>query len=368
MDITNHMANTPDVVILGGGVIGLTTAYFLARDGVRVQVLDQGDLGQEASWAGAGILPPASLACAKTPYDQLRARSVAIHPELSEELKARTGIDNGYLRCGGLEFVGHAEGAEDEWRSEGIDVRPLTAGEICAQEPAVAAEAGPALFLPEMAQLRNPWHLRALIAGCRLLNVELRPHHAMRGFHRQGERILAIQTSSGALHGGTFVVSAGAWTDQLLTDVGCRLGIHPVRGQIVLLNPARMVIKHILLRGPRYLVPRGDGRILIGSTEENVGFDKSNTQTGVRGLLDLARALVPALAQACIETTWAGLRPASKDGLPIIGRVPGCENLLVAAGHFRSGIQLSPGTALMLKELILGEPATIPADAFCVGR
>jgi glycine oxidase len=368
-DYNNLMAASADVVILGGGVIGLTAAYFLARAGARVQLLDQGDLGQEASWAGAGILPPGNPRCAKTPFDQLRAQSVAMFPQLSAELKERTGIDNGYLRSGGLEFMGHsAEAAAEEWRGEGIEVQRLSAEEVRAMEPALTNNAGAAFFLPEMAQVRNPWHLRALIENCRTLHVNLRPGHAAHGFARQGERIRTVRTSQGEFTADQFIVAAGAWTDSLLAEVGCKLGVHPVRGQIVLLNYNKPNVQRILLWGARYLVPRGDGRILVGSTEEDAGFDKRTTAAGVQGLLELATALVPALAQAPVEKCWAGLRPGSKDGLPTIGRVPGCDNLFVAAGHFRAGIQLSPGTGFMLKEMVLGEKPTIAPEAFRVGR
>ena len=363
------MATTADVLILGGGVIGLTTAYCLARAGVRVRLLDQGDLGQEASWAGAGILPPGNPDCARTPFDQLRAQSVSLFPKLSEELRTLTGIDNGYLRSGGLEFLGdHTEAAIDEWRGEGIEVQRLTAQEARAEEPALAPDIGAALYLPGMAQVRNPWHLRALIEACSTLHVELRPHQKVLGLLRMGERIDCVRTTAGDLAADTVVVAAGAWTDQLLADVGVRLGIEPVRGQIVLLHPDALRLHHILLWGARYLVPRGDGRILIGSTEEHGGFDKRNTAAGIQGLLEFATNLVPSLTDAPVEKCWAGLRPDSRDGLPFIGRVNGCANLIVAAGHFRAGIQLSPGTAMMVKEMILGEPPTIPLAAFRVGR
>lgn len=363
------MSASPDVVILGGGVIGLTTAYYLARAGVRVQLLDQGDFGQEASWAGAGILPPGNPRCARTPFDQLRARSVSLFPQLSEELKSRTGIDNGYLRSGGLEFVGSDAGhAAEEWRGEGIEVQNLTDQEVHEREPLLAADLGMAVFLPGMAQVRNPWHLRALIQACQDLGVALHPRQGARDFVRDGARVRAVRTAAGEIAADTFVIAAGAWSDQLLAGLGCRLGIHPVRGQIVLLHPEKPLLRHILLWGARYLVPRGDGRVLIGSTEEHAGFDKHNTAAGVQGLLELATALVPALGQAPVEKSWAGLRPGSKDGLPTIGRVPGCDNLFVAAGHFRAGIQLSPGTALLLKELILKETPSTPSAAFRLER
>jgi len=235
-------------------------------------------------------------------------------------------------------------------------------------EPGLAKNAGAAFFLPDMAQVRNPWHLRALIQACRALQVDLHPQQAARGLVRHQGRVRAVRTDVGEIAADQFIVAAGAWTDALLAEVGCELGVRPVRGQIVLLNPGQPVVHHILLCGARYLVPRGDGRVLVGSTEENVGFDKRTTAVRVQGLLELATTLVPALAQAPVEKCWAGLRPGSKDGLPTIGRVPECANLFVAAGHFRAGIQLSPGTALLLKEMILAEKPTIAPEAFRVGR
>jgi glycine oxidase len=363
------MASARDVLILGGGVIGLTTAYYLARAGVRVQLLDQSDFGQEASWAGAGILPPGNPACARTPFDQLRAHSVTMLRKLSEELKSLTGIDNGYLASGGLEFLGHhADAAAEEWRGEGIEAQRLTAKELQVLEPAVAPDLGSALLIPGMSQLRNPWHMRALIAACRSLGVALSPHQRVHALVRQGDRINAVRTAAGDVPVSQVVVAAGAWTDQLLAEIGCRLGITPVRGQIVLLHGDKPTLRHILLAGARYLVPRGDGRILAGSTEEHAGFDKRNTAAGVQGLLELATRLVPALAEAPVEKCWAGLRPGSRDGLPFIGRVPSCPNVIVAAGHFRAGIQLSAGTALLVKEMILGETPSVPLDAFRVDR
>lgn len=162
----NSMFDHPDVLIIGGGVIGLTTAYFLAREGARVEVLDKSDFGQEASWAGAGILPPSHPSHARTPFDQLRAHSNVLFPGLSAELRERTGIDNGLLRCGGLEFLGRQdEAAEQEWRGDGIIFELIDDGELRRLEPALASGLGQAYHLPELAQLRNPRHAKALLAG-----------------------------------------------------------------------------------------------------------------------------------------------------------------------------------------------------------
>jgi glycine oxidase len=364
------MARNAEVLILGGGVIGLTTAYFLAREGVQVEVVDQGDFGQEASWAGAGILPPGNPAHARTPFDQLRAHSSALFPIISAELRERTAIDNGYLRCGGLELPGgdRSETTAQEWRGEGIAVESLDEAAARRLEPALAPGFESAIHLPELAQVRNPRHLKALLAACAGYGVSLRPGCAVHGFEIDGARVRAAQTALGKLSASRFLIAAGAWSDRLLEQVGWRPGIHPVRGQIALLNAGTPLFRRVLMWRSQYLVPRPDGRVLVGSTEEDVGFVKSTTAGAIRELLALACWLVPGLADAQVERTWAGLRPGSPDGLPFLGPVPGCDNLYVAAGHYRAGLQTSTGTGLVMKELLLGQPLTIPLGPFRLDR
>src|SRR5437762_5334847 len=231
------MTQHPDVLILGGGVIGLTTAYFLAREGARVEVLDKGDFGQEASWAGAGILPPGDPASARTPFDRLRAHSAALFPTLSAELRERTGIDNGYLRCGGLELVDAAEEtSEDEWRSEGIAFESIDAKRLAVFEPTLSPQLGTGYYLPDMAQVRNPRHLKALLAGCQSLGVRFQPACAVNDLDVHGKRITAVRTDKEVAKAGQFVLAAGAWSESLLQRLGWRPGIRPIRGQIALSN------------------------------------------------------------------------------------------------------------------------------------
>lgn len=366
------MAHRPDVVILGGGVIGLTTAYFLGREGASVVVLDKGELGKEASWAGAGILPPGNPAAAQTPFDLLRAQSTSLFPELSAELRERTGIDNGYRRCGGLEFLEPAgEAADEEWRGAGVAAEPVDPASLRALEPALGRDLGPAVRLPDLAQLRNPRHMQALIAACQTLRtpdgwprVELLAGVSAYALLRQGDRIDAVVTSQGLIEANNYLIAAGAWTAGLLRPLGWSLPVEPVRGQIVLLNPGPPLIKHVLMWGSRYLVPRIEGRILVGSTEEHAGFDKRTTAGGIQGLLELAVRLVPDLAAASVEASWAGLRPGSRDGMPYLGQLGDFGNLFLAAGHFRAGLQLSAGTGQVLKELLLGRPSPVPLEAF----
>jgi glycine oxidase len=363
------MTRTPDVLILGGGVIGLSTAYFLAREGASVTLIDKDDLGRAASWAGAGILPPGDPDRAQTPLERLRAHSVRMYPGLSKDLQQRTGIDNGYRVSGGLDLIGADDGAPaDEWRSQGIVCREVSGDELRRLEPGLAPRWERALHLPDMAQVRNPRHLQALIAACEWWGVRLLPECGARSMIRVGRRVTAFDTDRGRFEARRFVIAAGAWSEDLLGLFGWRPGIRPVRGQIVLLNTGTEEAHPLLLCGKRYVVPRGDGRVLVGSTEEDAGFDTRTTAEAVADLIAFATSLLPALGRASVERCWAGLRPGSPDGLPLIGPVPGCDNVFVNAGHFRSGLQLAPASGLVMAQLLLDRKPLVPVDAFRLDR
>jgi glycine oxidase len=363
------MSESTDVLIIGGGVIGLTTAYFLAQEGVRVALVDKGDFGREASWAGAGIIPPGDSRRAVTPIDRLRSISSEMYPDLSLGLREQTGIDNGYHVCGGLELVEPGDDLPlEEWRGEGIAFREVTGEALRAIEPDLSPALPRAYYLPDMAQVRNPRHVKALLAACHAQGVRLYPRRAATGFVPTGRRIDAVQTEQGPLAAERFLVTAGAWTDGLIQQVGCRLGVRPVRGQIALLQTDEKRQRPILLKGKRYLVPRGDGLVLVGATEEEADFDARPTASAIAGLLAFAAELVPSLAGAAVERCWAGLRPGSPDGLPFLGPVPDCPNLYVAAGHFRAGIQLSPATGRAITDLLIGREPVVPLEAFRLDR
>src|SRR5262249_18013140 len=178
----------------------------------------------------------------------------------------------------------------------------------------------------------------------------------------------SVLTTAGRMPAERFVLAAGAWAEALLHQVGWRPGIRPVRGQIALLNSGTPLLRRGGMEGKRYLVPRPDGRVLAGSTEEDAGFDKRTTAGAIGELLNFAFALVPGLKSAQLERCWAGLRPGSPDEMPFLGPVPGFDNLFVAAGHFRAGIQLSAATGLVMSELLLGRRLTIPLEPFRLDR
>lgn len=370
----------PDVLIIGGGVIGLSLAWDLAQHGQSVQVIDRGEPGKEASWAGAGILPPASWKVALHPYDQLRALSSELHPQWAAALSQQTAIDTGYRLCGGI-YLARTSGEAASliaWAGaaaeEGIEIRRL--GERELQESGVRCQGTgdrmpilAAYFLPQEAQLRNPRHLQALRLACQRLGVQITPRIEAQGFDIRASRLEAVLTSLGPLQARQYCFTSGAWTGQLGTRLGIPLGILPIRGQMVLFNTGdSSSLKPIVTEGSRYLVPRDDGRVLAGSTEEEVGFDKSITEEAIADLTSFARGLVPALENAPVEQTWAGLRPASFDGLPYLGPLPGFSNCFVASGHFRSGLYLSPATAIVMSQLLRGEQPRIDLGPFRILR
>jgi glycine oxidase len=253
-------------------------------------------------------------------------------------------------------------------RAEGIEIAETSIGELRKLEPHITPKAVEGYRLPEMAQVRNPRHLKALIAACAKEGVRFSPGTPVLGFDRHAEKIVGVKTPAGAIHAGAFCLCAGAWSAGLAETVNLALPIKPIRGQIVQLSAQPLPFTHILLVGSRYLVPRTDGRILVGSTEEDVGFEKRNTTTGVSELIRFAIEVVPTLKEATIERFWSGLRPGSPDGLPFLGRAGDTENLFVAAGHFRSGLQMSPGTAALVRELMLGQELSIPLDGLAADR
>lgn len=359
-----------ECVVVGGGVVGLSLAYEMAGHGWQVRVLDRQEPGREASWAGAGILPPANPETALHPLEQLRGLSHRLHAVWARQLREETGIDTGYRPCGGIYLARTSgetaalHGFAAEQRTLGVEARQLSSDELHELEPEVTASAKAAYLFPGEAQLRNPHHLRALVAGCQQRGVRLEPDREVVGWEASGGTVRTLRTRDGEVGGDCFCLTTGAWTHGLLAQQGVQVSIFPIRGQMLLFRCPQPPFRRVLNEGPRYMVARDDGHVLVGSTEEEVGFDKSNTESAIHDLRELATALVPCLKTATLERTWAGLRPGSFDSFPYIGSIPGLTNAYLAAGHFRSGLHMSPGTAVVLGQLIRGLPTDIDLSPF----
>lgn len=358
----------PDVVVIGGGVIGLSIAWELSRHGLAVRVLEQGLIGQEASWAGAGMLPPANAARARTPEARLRGAAHQMWPQWSEELRSVSGMDNEFRHCGGVEiclqgnptarsaFLAQVEAL----REEGVAVETAELSEIRRLIPGLGSQVAAAYYMPDFCQVRNPRHLKSLQIACAKNRVELVAGASVSQIRATGDRIESVDTPTLRHQASEYVFASGAWSGGLLGQLGIHFPIEPIKGQIVLLRLESTPFDQVIQAGREYLVPRNDGRILIGSTEERTGFDKRSTCQAVADLIRFAQSVVPDLGQAHLERSWAGLRPYSATGRPHIGRLPQFANASVAAGHFREGLHLSPITAVLIRQLLLKQPVQIP--------
>jgi glycine oxidase len=352
-----------DVIVIGGGVIGLSAAYELARAGLKVRVLEKGACGKEASWSGAGVLQCGSWH-RRDPLVHLLRESLRLYRTFAPELLERTGIDPEFIQCGSFELLLD----DQQYRMAASEVR--AAGEYAAQwdspvlelltpeaarerEPNLAPELLGVKYSPVTCQVRNPRLIAALQRACLLEKIEIVEGCAVESLCREGSRVVGVNTTGGTFSSACVILAAGAWSalvDPQLREV---TPVYPVRGQIVLLEMQPRPFTHIVERGKCYMVPRLDGRVVIGATEEHEsGYSKRNTAEGVATLLTLAQRLVPLLARAELVTTWSGLRPGTPDRAPFIGPVPGHEGLIAATGHFRSGLILAPMTAKIVRELV----------------
>lgn len=355
-------------IIVGGGIIGLSIAYELASRGQTVELLERDRCGRKASWAGAGILVPANPRTAIHPMEHLEALSHTVHQRWSELLQKQTGIDNGFRECGGLYLArtpgeGAAlAGVMAEWAERRIEHQKLDAAALNQRFGAVAdAITGScvlpqAVWVPGEAQFSNPDHLKALIAACRQLGVSIHENAGEASLRVTNGKVESVVASGRSFIGENFFLTSGPWTQKLIQPLGLQLPMQPVRGQIVLykLDPQTdpsIANGPIINEGSRYLVPRRDGHVLAGSTIEEVGFDCRTTDAEVMGLRRWAESLNTRLSEATFDKAWAGLRPGTYDGFPYLGRMCDLENAFVATGHFKGGLHLSTGTAVVMADL-----------------
>ncbi len=376
-----------EIIVLGGGAIGLAVAWELATRGADVTLLERGAIGQGTSWAAAGILPAAQADGIRStgqrdPLDALRAHSHEIYPQWTQRIAEQSGVDVGFRRCGGLYLASTAGEAAallaslEYWRSDGIAARRLSPAELAQQEPALAAWAHSprfraAVWIEDERQVRPPDLLRGLATACTASGVRIHEHVDVQ-LQRRGDQAV-LQTSDRSLtqtgnQPPTVVLCGGVWAGQAAADFGLSLSVVPIRGQVLLYRFDSPRFRAVINEGHRYLVPRDDGHVLVGSCEEEVGFTPGTTPEMLAMLARWAGGVIPELQSLQPVQSWSGLRPGTFDGFPIIGRMPEIDNLLIACGHYRSGIHLAPATAEVIADLIQHQPPVVDPAAFAVGR
>lgn len=342
------------ILIVGGGAIGMLTALELAHAGAPVTLFERGDTGRESSWAGGGIVSPLFPWRYVDAVTRLASWSQAAYPALSDELASETSIDP-ELTVNGMLLVAPGETAAAlDWAKQHDRVaEPLAGTAFSDLEPQAAHAPDEAIWMPEVAQVRNPRMVRALRERLVQLGVTLRTGDEVESLRVDNGLCRGIASRSGRHDAEKVIICAGAWSGDLLSNWPTPPDIHPMRGQMLLFAAAPGTISRIVLEGSRYVIPRRDGRTLFGSTIEDAGFVKETTDSARDELYAIATARFPVLKDYPVEAHWAGLRPSSPAGVPYIGRHPQIDGLFVNAGHFRNGIVLGPASARLAADLVL---------------
>jgi len=344
------------ILVVGGGVIGCSIARELAAHGCRVTLLERDRVGCEATSAAAGILAPQIETEGPSPLLDLGLESQRLYPQFARELAEETGIDpqfdsRGILQVNLTREDEASSGDLLRWqRRAGMPVEELGPREVTTLEPGLSAALLGGLFFPRGAQVDPVPLSQALALAARRRGVEIREGTAVLKVAERGGRVIGVEVEGGEfLEAEQVVLAAGAWSSDLLPGVASK--VFPVRGQIVVLDTRRPPRAHPIYTPRGYLVHRRDGRVLVGSTSERVGFRKAVTPRSLVRLIAVALALDPALEVSALATAWSGLRPGTEDGKPLLGEVrPG---LVAATGHHRAGILLAPVTAALIAELVL---------------
>lgn len=368
------MKHTTEVLIVGGGVIGCAIARELSLQGRKCTILERGEPCREASWAAAGALIARALGPDEGPLLQFKIQSLRMFKAYCEELTSETGIDTGYRETGGIDFLIEAEEAASvdaylEWQNfAGVPAEKLSDRDLHRMEPNLSPAIQLGVLFPTFTQVRTPWFTKAVLTSALCHGANLRTHTEVRQFLVEGDHVVGVRTDQDEWHAGLTILATGAWSTQLARLLGRELPGVPVKGQIILLHDRSRPVRHIVHHGKTYITPRDEGRLVVGSTEEWVGFQRENTLDGIAGLLQRAKEFYPCLGKASVEHVWHGFRPLTHDGLPFIGSMSGLGGFLCATGHYRSGIILAPLTARVVSEMVSGNNPSFDVRPFFPDR
>ena len=351
-----------DVAVVGAGLVGLATAYELAKRGAGVTVYDRAEPARAASWAGAGMLAPFSEEMPDAAMLAFCRGALEAYPAFVDELRERTGVDAKFRRDGTLHValdepaLAALTARAATYRANGGDVAMLHRADALAREPLLAKGCAGAVFVANEAQVDNRRLGRALAAACGALGVRIERVGEL-ALEADARRVRGLRTERGFAAVACVVNAAGAWAGTLPgVPPAARVPVRPVAGEMLALAVPGGAMRSLVWLGHRYLVPRDDGRLLVGATVEERGFDARVTAAGMHDLLDAALAVAPALASFAVVETWAGLRPGSPDGRPMLGETA-LEGYVVAAGHYRNGILLAHASARAIAAAIVdGDP------------
>lgn len=367
-----------DVIIIGGGVIGLSIARALGRrtTGQITLIERAAAVGTEASHAAAGMLAPQAEADKRDAFFELACQGRDLYPAFAAELLEETGTDIELERTGTLYLALTPEDEEEiahryDWqRRAGLPVERLSAAEARRIEPCISAEVRAALRFPLDVQVENRRLVTALNAAAQRFGVRLLTETRVDSLLLEKGSVRGVLTSRGEISAPVVVIAAGAWTSFLnAPDKGAPgPGIEPVRGQMLCFETQARLARHVIYSPRGYIVQRRDGRLLAGSTTEHAGFEKRVTGAGLHQITEHALEIAPAVGGLAVLDSWAGLRPRAEDDWPVIGPSSEAAGLFYATGHYRNGILLAPLTGALVAEQILAGKVSPLINAFSPNR
>lgn len=364
---------TQHVLVLGGGVIGLSCAFELKNRGFAVTVLEQGKCGGQASGAAAGMLAPYSENVEQPdPFFRLCLQSLRLYPDWQLAVKEASGLDFEYSATGSLYVMYHeadvlAMKSRKLWQDEhGAGSELLNSADLRKLEPLVAPEAIGALRYPGESHVYAPGYVKALEEACRRIGVAIRDGLGridIVKWHDGAE--VRSESADQSYRGDTLLVANGAWAGLMESIFGMTIPVYPIRGQICAYETPDLPVRHMVFCSQGYVVGKRNGTLVCGASEDIAGFETSVTRRGIARLESWNGKLFPFLGSMRPFHEWAGLRPATQDGFPLLGMLGRSNSVMFAAGHYRNGILLSPVTAHVIADLLEGRgTGGLPLDLF----
>lgn len=357
------MRCSTDSIVMGGGVVGMLTARELAIQGEQVMLIDSHQPGTACSWAGGGILSPLFPWQVPDELQPLVTLSQSLYPDLVACLIEETGIDPEYVMSGLLILDRESQARVFSWSTR----QGITCHKITMRDPhnkglgcLVSPDFDSGIYLPGVAQVRNPRLIKALLQSLEQWEVRVIPNEKVRKINTSHDKFRSVETDAGIYQAEKAVVACGAWSSLLLPEIM----VYPVKGQMLCLYDKAQSINHIVLHQDTYVIPRLDGHVLIGSTLEETGFNNNITQRARMDLYKKVVEIIPSIKQFQFIKQWAGLRPAIKNNIPLIGAYSPVEGLYLNTGHYRNGLLLAAGSARILSEIMLSKSLTLAIDPF----
>lgn len=356
-----------EYAVIGGGIIGMLTAFYLSESGAQVSIFDRSALGSESSWAGGGIISPLYPWRYPDELNMLASWGQQHYQSALQEIQNTSGIDPEYLQSGLLiASLDHNEIIMAEnWCSQmEHHCKVISTADVGKYEEGIHVNPGTSgILLPDIAQVRNPRLMKALAQYLRLSGVEIHENSPIDRIREDDDGYILMSNGS-EYKASSIVLAAGSWTRSLLRSLGIELDIRPVKGQMLLYDAFPDDLSHIILASERYLIPRKDGSILAGSTLEDVGFDKTTTDSARDELTQFAESILPVLKRRVLKKQWAGLRPALNDSIPVIGAIPGHSHLYINTGHYRNGVVTGLASAKLLSDIMLERQTILDASQY----